>query len=65
MRVRQDQFRRAADSIAADLAQREEVRAVTLFGSLARPLVREVPRFQPFKRHGIEILHEFGISTSR
>jgi len=60
MHVRQAQFRRAADSIAADLAKREEVRAITLFGSLARPLVREVPRFQPFKRHGIEILHECG-----
>ncbi len=60
MRVRQDQFRRAADSVATDLAKMEEVRAVTLFGSLARPLVREVPRFQPFKRHGIEILHECG-----
>jgi hypothetical protein len=60
MHVRQAQFRCAADSIAADLAKREEVRAVTLFGSLARRLVREVPRFQPFKRHGIEILHECG-----
>jgi hypothetical protein len=60
MRVRQAQFRRAADAIAADLAKVEEVRAVALFGSLARPLVREVPRFQPFRRHGIEILHECG-----
>src|ERR1700730_3445136 len=60
MRVRQAQFRPAADSIAADLAKTGEVRAITLFGSLARPLVREVPRFQPFKRHRIEILHECG-----
>jgi hypothetical protein len=60
MLARQATFRRAADAIAADLARIREVRAVALFGSLARPLVREVPRFQPFKRHGIEILHECG-----
>jgi hypothetical protein len=60
MLARQVGFRRAADSIAADLAKVREVRAIALFGSLARPLVREVPRFQPFKRHGIEILHECG-----
>jgi hypothetical protein len=55
---RQVEFRRAADAIAADLAKIPEVRAITLFGSLARPLVREVPRFQSYRRHGIEILHE-------
>jgi hypothetical protein len=60
MRARQAEFRRAADAVAADLAKIGEVRAVALFGSLARPLMREVPRFQPFKRHGIEILHECG-----
>jgi hypothetical protein len=60
MQARQAEFRRAADAIAADLTEITEVRAIALFGSLARPLVREVPRFQPFKRHGIEILHETG-----
>jgi hypothetical protein len=60
MVARQVGFRRAADAIAADLAKVPEVRAIALFGSLARPLVREVPRFQPFRRHGIEILHECG-----
>jgi hypothetical protein len=60
MLARQAAFRRAADAIAADLAKIPEVRAVALFGSLARPLAREVPRFQPFRRHGIEILHECG-----
>ncbi|SHK59481.1 hypothetical protein SAMN05444159_3671 [Bradyrhizobium lablabi] len=60
MVARQVGFRRAADAIAADLAKVPEVRAVALFGSLAQPLVREVPRFQPFRRHGIEILHECG-----
>jgi hypothetical protein len=60
MLARQAAFRRAADMIAADLAKVQEVRAIALFGSLARPLAREVPRFQPFKRHRIEILHECG-----
>jgi hypothetical protein len=60
MLARQATFRRAADMIAADLTKVPEVRAIALFGSLAKPLVREVPRFQPFKRHGIEILHECG-----
>jgi hypothetical protein len=60
MLARQAAFRRAADIIAADLTKIPEVRAVALFGSLARPLVREVLRFQPFKRRRIEILHECG-----
>ena len=60
MLARQAAFRRAADIIAADLTKVPEVREVALFGSLARPLVREIPRFQPFKRHRIEILHECG-----
>jgi hypothetical protein len=60
MLVRQATFRRAADMIAAGLTKVPEVRAITLFGSVARPLAREVPRFQPFKRHRIEILHECG-----
>jgi hypothetical protein len=50
MLARQAAFRRAADAIAADLARIPAVRAIALFGSLARPLGREVPRFQPFKR---------------
>jgi len=34
------------------------VRAIALFGSVARPLAREVPRFQPYRGLGIELLHE-------
>jgi hypothetical protein len=60
MAERQTIFRRAADAIAADLTAVRDVRAIALFGSVAKPLTREVPRFQPFKRHGIEILHECG-----
>jgi predicted nucleotidyltransferase len=51
-------FRRAADAVVTAFATFPEVRAVTLFGSVARPLGREVPRFQRFRRFGIELLHE-------
>jgi hypothetical protein len=51
-------FRLAADAVAAALAGFDEVRAIALFGSVARPLFREVPRFQPYRRLRIELLHE-------
>jgi hypothetical protein len=35
-----------------------EVQKIALFGSVARSLDREVPRFQPYRRLGIEVLHE-------
>jgi len=55
---RQAEFRQAADAVAGALAAFAEVRAIALFGSAARPLWREVPRFQPFHRAGVEVLHE-------
>ena len=58
MLARQASFRRAAEVVTAELAMVPEVRAITLFGSVARPLEREVPRFQPFRHHRIEVLHE-------
>jgi hypothetical protein len=54
----QRDFRVAADAAAAALASFPEVQKIALFGSVARPLVREVPRFQPYRRLGIEVLHE-------
>jgi hypothetical protein len=60
MLARHAAFRRGAHAITADFAKIPEVRAVTLFGSVAQPLVREVPRFQPFRRLGIKIHHECG-----
>jgi hypothetical protein len=58
--MRQAVLRRAADAVAAAFAAFAEVRAVTLFGSVAQPLEHELPRFQPFRRLGIELLHECG-----
>ena len=55
---RQAQFRLAADAVTAALAGVPEVAAVALIGSVARPLWREVPRFQPFRHWGISVWHE-------
>jgi hypothetical protein len=54
----QHDFRVAADAVAAALVSFPEVERIALFGSVARPLLREVPRFQPYRRLGIEVLHE-------
>jgi hypothetical protein len=55
---RQAQFRLAADAVTAALAGVPEVEAVALIGSVARPLWREVPRFQPFRYWDIPVWHE-------
>jgi hypothetical protein len=55
---RQAQFRLAADAVTAALVEVPEVEAVALIGSVARPLWREVPRFQPFRHWGIPVWHE-------
>lgn len=54
----QSLFRRAADIAAAALAEFDEVAAVTLFGSVANPLWKEVPRFRTYRRAGIALWHE-------
>ena len=55
---RQTQFRLAADAVTAALARVPEVEAVVLIGSVARPLWREVPRFQPFRSWDVSVWHE-------
>jgi len=55
---RQQDFRAAADAVAAALAPFSEIQKIALFGSVARPLFREVPRFQPYRQLRIQILHE-------
>jgi hypothetical protein len=57
---RQRLFCRAADIVIAAWLPFPSVRAVALIGSVARPLRREVPRFQPFRRAGVELWHECG-----
>lgn len=51
-------FRRAADVATAALAGFDEVAAVALFGSVANPLWKEVPRFRTYRRAGIALWHE-------
>lgn len=52
------EFRRAAERVAAALAEAPEVRRIVLFGSVAAPLPDEVPRFREYRRAGILLPHE-------
>jgi len=54
----QRDFRRAADIVTDALMRFEEVVAVAVIGSVAKPLWKEVPRFSEFRRAGIEVWHE-------
>ncbi|MDP3938091.1 MAG: hypothetical protein Q8R92_08135 [Deltaproteobacteria bacterium] len=55
---RRNDFRLAADRIAEALSAIPSVRRVVLFGSVAAPLEKEVPRFREFRRAGIALWHE-------
>ena len=55
---RQEQFRIAARHVAGGLSNIPEVQKIVLFGSVARPLGKEVPRFHKFRRAGVAISHE-------
>jgi hypothetical protein len=54
----QHDFRRAADIVTDALMIFEEVEAVAVVGSVAKPLWKEVPRFREFRNAGIEVWHE-------
>lgn len=51
-------FRRTADIVTDALMTFEEVEAIAVIGSVAKPLWKEVPRFREFRRAGIEVWHE-------
>ena len=51
-------FRRAADVVTDALMTFDEVEAIAVIGSVAKPLWMEVPRFREFRRAGIEVWHE-------
>ena len=55
---RQRQFRIAAEAVAKAMSLLPEVEKIALFGSVAKPLEWEVPRFRKFRRARIEISHE-------
>ena len=58
MRRRQAEFRMAAEYVADAFSQIAAVQKIVLFGSVARALKKEVPRFRRFRRAGIAIAHE-------
>ncbi|MDR3676498.1 MAG: hypothetical protein P4N24_13480 [Acidobacteriota bacterium] len=55
---RQQDFRRAAEQVAVELARFDAVQKIVLFGSVASPLEKEVPRFRKFQRARQPIFHE-------
>ncbi len=54
----QRSFRQAAEYVAQHFSRIDSVERVALFGSVARELDPEIPRFAEFRRAGIELLHE-------
>lgn len=57
---RQRQFRVAADAVTDAWTAFAEVQAVAVIGSVAQALWKELPRFQEFRRGGVELWHECG-----
>jgi hypothetical protein len=55
---RQEEFRLAAEYVAAGFAEFEPVQKIVLFGSVASPLEEEIPRFRKFRRAGQMLLYE-------
>lgn len=55
---RRDCFRRFADLFAAVAAKLDFVQRVVLFGSVAAPLQKEVPRFSRLRRERVAVWHE-------
>jgi hypothetical protein len=58
MLLRQQNFKLAAEYVAVAFSHIDAVQRVVLFGSVAQPLVEEIPRFRRFRIHKVPILHE-------
>lgn len=58
MLEREREFRMAADVVTDAWVRFDEVQAIAVIGSVAKPLWKEVPRFSEFRRAGIEVWHE-------
>src|SRR3546814_13859271 len=50
----------AADVVTEAWMAFQEVQAIAVIGSVAKPLWKEVPRFREFRRRRIEVWHECG-----
>lgn len=57
---RQHDFRLAAEVVTEAFSAFDEVQAIAVIGSVAKPLWKEVPRFRAFRKAGIEVWHECG-----
>jgi hypothetical protein len=55
---RRDAFRRFAELFAPIAARRDFVQRIVLFGSVAAPLQKEIPRFSRLRRERIAVWHE-------
>lgn len=55
---RQQEFRKAAEAVTKEFARLPQVQRVVLFGSVATPLQKEVPRFREYRRNHIAAWHE-------
>lgn len=55
---RREQFRRAATCVAEAFAGHAAVERVALFGSVAKPPWKEVPRFRRFRQARVAVWHE-------
>jgi hypothetical protein len=55
---RQREFRKAGELVGQALAELPQVQKVVLFGSVAVPLRKEIPRFREFRHAGVAIWHE-------
>ena len=55
---RQRDLRTAAEYVAREFAGLPEVARVGLFGSVAEPLRKEIPRFSKFRRNRVPVWHE-------
>lgn len=58
MLLRYKDLRRSAEYVAAELERVPFIMKAALFGSLSKPLWKEVPRFREYRKNGIKIWHE-------
>lgn len=58
LRLRYECFRRFAEMLATVAAKLDFVQRIVLFGSVAAPLKKEVPRFRRFRQARIAVWHE-------
>ncbi|QDU36013.1 hypothetical protein Mal4_02960 [Maioricimonas rarisocia] len=54
----QENLRKAGERTARELSEFPEVEKIALFGSVSRPLEKEIPRFSEYRRAGIAVYHE-------